>query len=302
MTSEIILHHYENSPFSEKPRLMFGIKGLAWRSVIQPIIMPKPDLVPLTGGYRRIPVMQIGADIYCDTQLILAELERRHPNPPVVRGADWMANLFADRTWFQASVAVIFGEIGESYGQEFADDRTKMSGRPFDLDAMKAIAPSVRLQWRTYAAWMEDGLRSGDFLGGASPSVADVGAWMNVWWTSSSVPATTEGMLSGFARTKAWAERVRAIGHGARTEMEPSEALKIAAGAQPDAVSCEPDDPSGLRAGDLVAIQADDYGRDANEGVLVGLTADRVTIARDVSGLGKLHVHFPRVGYLVLKR
>ena len=55
-------------------RLLFGLKGLAWRSVIQPTIMPKPDLTPLTGGYRRIPVLQIGADVYCDTQVILAEI------------------------------------------------------------------------------------------------------------------------------------------------------------------------------------------------------------------------------------
>jgi len=112
--SEIILHHYPASPFSEKVLLMFGIKGLAWGSVIQPVIMPKPDLIPLTGGYRRIPVMQIGADVYCDTQVILAELERRYPSPSVVRGADWAVNYWADRMWFQASVAVIFGEASTS--------------------------------------------------------------------------------------------------------------------------------------------------------------------------------------------
>ena len=75
--AEIILHHYDTSPFSEKVRVMLGVKGLSWRSVIQPVIMPKPELVPLTGGYRRIPVLQIGADVYCDTQVILAELEAR---------------------------------------------------------------------------------------------------------------------------------------------------------------------------------------------------------------------------------
>ena len=86
MSPEIILHHYDTSPFSEKPRLMFGLRDLAWRSVIQPTIMPKPDLVPLTGGYRRAPVMQIGADVFCDSQVILAELDRRagvaSPGPP----------------------------------------------------------------------------------------------------------------------------------------------------------------------------------------------------------------------------
>src|SRR4051812_45928124 len=101
---EIILHHYDTSPFSEKVRLMLGAKGLAWRSVIQPTIMPKPELIPLTGGYRRIPVMQVGADVFCDSQVIMAELERIQPTPPCVTGADWAVNLWADRLFFQPAV------------------------------------------------------------------------------------------------------------------------------------------------------------------------------------------------------
>ncbi len=61
MPHPIILHHFDRSPFSEKIRVVFGHKGLSWKSVRIPQIMPKPDLMPLTGGYRRTPVMQIGA-------------------------------------------------------------------------------------------------------------------------------------------------------------------------------------------------------------------------------------------------
>jgi glutathione S-transferase len=79
--SDLILHHYDFSNFAEKVRLALGFKGLAWQSVIIPPIAPKPDLVPLTGGYRRTPVLQAGADLYCDTRLIVRELERRAPAP-----------------------------------------------------------------------------------------------------------------------------------------------------------------------------------------------------------------------------
>ena len=85
--TDIILHHYETSPYSEKVRLGLGLKGLAWRSVEIPAIMPKPDLTALTGGYRKTPVLQIGADIYCDSQLIMRELERLHPARPFIRPA-----------------------------------------------------------------------------------------------------------------------------------------------------------------------------------------------------------------------
>ena len=61
--TDLILHHYPNSPFAEKVRVTLGIKQLAWKSVIIPNMMPKPDLMPLTGGYRKTPVLQVGADV-----------------------------------------------------------------------------------------------------------------------------------------------------------------------------------------------------------------------------------------------
>ena len=37
--------------------------------------------VALTGGYRRTPVLQVGADIFCDTALICDVLEHVQPAP-----------------------------------------------------------------------------------------------------------------------------------------------------------------------------------------------------------------------------
>ncbi|MDO9248260.1 MAG: glutathione S-transferase, partial [Phenylobacterium sp.] len=165
----IILHHYEASPFSQKVRCFLGLKGLAWSSVITPNMMPKPDLTPLTGGYRRAPVMQIGADVYCDTQVILAEIERRAPNPPAVTGPDWAVNFWADRLFFQTTVPVIFGEIGDAVPKAFIDDREKLSGRPFDVAAMKRAAGVMRPQWRAHAAWIDQGLAGRPFLSGDKP-------------------------------------------------------------------------------------------------------------------------------------
>ncbi|MCR5880903.1 glutathione S-transferase family protein [Phenylobacterium sp. J367] len=292
--AELILHHYDTSPFSEKVRAMLGIKGLAWRSVIQPVIMPKPELTPLTGGYRRIPVLQVGADVYCDSQVILEEIERRHPEPRLAQGADWAVNLFADRLWFQACVAVIFARLGDQVPKEFIADREKLSGRPFDVAAMKAAEPFARAQWRAYAAWADEALATSPYLGGERPSLADAVLWMPVWWGAGAIP----DLLAGFDRLAAWAGRMRAFGHGERTEMSPAEALDVARAAAPEPATVH-DDPSGLKAGDAVVVQADDYGRDPIAGRLVGLTPTRVTLARDGEGIGPIHVHFPRAGYVL---
>lgn len=300
--AEIILHHYDTSPFSEKVRVMLGLKGVAWRSVIQPVIMPKPDLVPLTGGYRRIPVMQVGADIYCDSQAILAELDARHPEPAVVRGADWAVNLWADRQWFQATVAVVFAEIGDAVPRAFIEDRERLSGRPFDVAALKAAAPAACNQWRAYAAWIEEGLSGVDFLGGPKASLGDVAAYMNVWWASSAAPDTAGRLLQGLDRVKDWRARMAAIGHGRRTEMAPAEALQIAMRASPaPPPESDPHDLCGFRRGDAVVVRADDYGRDPVEGRLVALTRDRVVVARECGELDVLHVHFPRAGYVLAR-
>jgi glutathione S-transferase len=299
-SAEIILHHYDTSPFSEKVRVMLGVKGLSWRSVIQPVIMPKPELVPLTGGYRRIPVLQIGADVYCDTQAILAELEARHARPAVVRGADWAVNLWADRLFFQVTVAVVFGEIGDNVPADFVADREKLSGRPFDLAVMKAAAAPMKAQWRAHAAWIERGLASNDFLGGSTPSLADIASYMNVWWLGRAAPGALAALLEGLPKTTGWRERMKALGHGRRSDMTGAEALETARNATPSKTpASDPADPSGLSPGAAVTVRADDYGRDPIEGRLVAATPERIVIAREGADLGVTHVHFPRAGYLL---
>jgi glutathione S-transferase len=267
--------------------------------VIQPVIMPKPELVPLTGGYRRIPVMQVGADIYCDTQVILAELERLHPDPAVVRPGDWAVNLWADRLWFQTTVAVVFGEIGDNIPEAFRKDREALSGRPFDIAAMKVAAVPARGQWRAAAAFIERGLGDADFLGGSAPSLTDIASYMNVWWLGSAAPAVRDALLDGQPHTQAWRKRMKALGHGAPSEMTGAEALDVARGTDPEPSPWAVADVTAPAAGSAVTVSADDYGRDPIAGTLVAATLERVTIARDDPQVGRVNVHFPRAGYVL---
>lgn len=294
----IILHHYDTSPFSEKVRLMLGLKGLAWRSVHQPVIMPKPELIPLTGGYRRIPVMQIGADIYCDTQVMLAEIEAIAPDPAAITGAAWAVNFWADRSFFNVTVPIIFGELGDKTPADFIADREKLSGRPFDVAAMKAAASVMRPQWRAHAAWIEQGLATSRWLAGSEPGLADIAAYMNIWFLARNLPHVADELLEGLDRVRVWRGEVAAIGHGARQAYDGLMALEDARKAEPrETPAHDVNDPLGLKPGDAVWVSADDYGRDPITGTLVAATPDRIVIARVAGELGRLHVHFPRAGY-----
>ena len=300
MAHEIIFHNYPNSPFSEKVRVAFGIKGLSWRSVIQPVIMPKPDLIPLTGGYRKIPVMQIGADIFCDSQIILRELERRYPSPslsPQNKGAPYGLGFWADRQIFQAAVAIIFGEIGDMVPEDFKKDRAAMSGS-FSSEALKAAVPMMRDQYRAHTQFLEDQLADGrPFWGGQQPGLGDIHAFMNPWFINSALPHRMKETHAEFPHVLAWYERVKSLGHGTSKDMTPKEALAVAKEATSDAK--EAADPNGRKAGAKVKVSADDYGRDPIAGTIVFSNAHEIAIRRSDPLVGDVVVHFPRAGFVV---
>ena len=305
MTHEIIFHNYPNSPFSEKVRIAFGIKGLAWRSVIQPVIMPKPDLIPLTGGYRKIPVMQIGADVFCDSQIILRELERRFPTPslaPANKGAGYALGFWADRQIFQAAVAIIFGEIGDMVPEDFKKDRAAMSGGGFSSEALKAAVPLMRDAYRAHTQFLEDQLADGrPFWGGDKPGLADIQAYMNPWFIANALPHRAADTVAEFAHVQAWIARVKAIGHGTASDMTPKEALAVALAATSEAKeAADAHDPNGRKPGDRVAVSADDYGRDPIAGTLVFANAHEIAIRREAPEVGEVVVHFPRAGFVVM--
>lgn len=298
---EILLHQYDSSPFSEKVRVCLGIKGLTWGAVEQPVIMPKPQLLPLTGGYRRIPVMQIGADIYCDSVLIVRELERRYPQPSLFpdgnTGLAHALALWTDRSFFQAAVAVIFGNLSEHVDPAFIKDREALSGQPFDTARMRLAIPHMEAQLRGHVALIAEQLSDGRaFLTGDKPGLADANAYYNLWFIQNAF-APASAVFADNAIVAAWFARVAAIGHGERQEVSADEALEVARRSSPlESTVAEQD---AVLAGKEVTVSADDYGRDPVTGVLVGSSAHHVSLRREVDDLGAVVVHFPRIGFAV---
>jgi glutathione S-transferase len=301
--TDIILHHYEISPYSEKVRLGLGLKGLAWVSVEIPVIMPKADLTALTGGYRKTPVMQIGADIYCDSQLIMRELERRHPSPsfyPAGRGTADALAWWAEKTMFNPAVGIAFAKRPDALPEGFLEDRAKFSGRNIDPVAMTAAVPYLLDQLRAHFDWLDQMLVDGrSFLQGSAAGLADIAAYHPVWFLQQNF-GSAAAPLDGFPRLLTWVERVADIGHGRRSQITSQKALEVAGAATSiTSTTADPQDPIGRMPGQTVTVTPDDTGRDPVVGELVASSADEIVIRRSDREVGDVCVHFPRAGFVV---
>ena len=299
--SEIILHQYAISPFSEKIRKIFAHKKIKWRSVEQPVIMPKPKLVPLTGGYRKIPVMQIGADVYCDTTVIVRKLDELYPAPTLYPpGAEAAANIiamWADRRLFFSCVTVIFEKMAATIGKDFIEDRSKlMAGANFAEIGLQA--PDARHQVRAFLDILDRELKAHPYIVGDSFSLADAACFHCVWFMRAE--PTAFSLVQRFPNLMHWFERIEATGQGEVAPMEPDEALKIARDSTPATpIAADPDDPNGLRPGMRISVTPDDYGFDPVVGKLVASGVHDIAIEREDKDLGRIVNHFPKIGFRI---
>jgi len=306
---DIIFHHYQNSPFSEKARLIFGFKKLAWKSVVIPPIMPKPDVVALTGGYRRTPIMQIGADIYCDTALIGDVLERIVPNPSLYprscAGASRILAQWADSTFFWAAIGHCFQPAGvqnlfsgmpPEQVQGFTADRAKFRGNVPRLSPAEASGQLSEMLTR-----LEDMLADGrPYLLGEQASVADFSVYHPVWFVRDA--AKVGAILERAPKLSAWTERMAAFGHGQAQDLSSTEALAVAREGKTEDLSGRAFiDFHGIPLGTRVAIAPIDYGIDPVEGELVLADANEYAVRRHDERAGTVVVHFPRLGFQLKK-
>ncbi len=305
--SDLILHHYPTSPFSEKVRLILGHKQLAWQSVNIPRIMPKPDVLALTGGYRRTPFLQIGADIYCDTALICDVLEHIQPEPTLypehLKGMARVLAQWADSTLFWAAMgynlspkgaAALFAGQPPEAAQAFAADRGAMR------TGMTSLRPGdATAAYKSYLRRLSTMVDMHPFLLGEAPCVADFAAYHPLWFSRVVNPAMV-GILEATPNVVEWMDRMAAIGHGHLSKFTSTEAIAIAAAAQPAPHTDDTfQDDHGIALGSRVTISAETFGQEPTEGILRAATRTRYTLERTDERAGLLHVHFPRIGFVL---
>jgi len=308
--ADLILHHYPTSPFAEKIRTVLGFKQLAWKSVLIPPVLPKPDVVALTGGYRRTPVLQIGADIYCDTALIADVLEHLQPEPTLYpepeKGLSRILAQWADSTLFWAAmawnmqprgVAEVFAKAPPEAARAFGEDRAKMSA-----GNMTRLRPAdATSAYKSYLRRLSDMLDDKPFLLGEAPCIADFSAYHPLWYTRRI--EAVKGILDLTPAVIDWMDRMQAIGHGAPGKLGADEAIAVARAATPHSLLTDStfQDDHGIPLGSAVVLRAESFGLEETHGTLVAATRTHYTLERSGERTGTVHVHFPRIGYVLKK-
>lgn len=309
--TEPVLHHYPFSPYAEKVRAMLGFKGIRWKSVQIPPVMPKPDVMALTGGYRKTPILQIGADIYCDTALIARVLERLAPSPSLFAHGDTLAVQaaahFADKEIFGVTVPIAYqpgigmmklflADATPEYLANFGKDRAAMrqggTVRRGPVHECKSLLPGLL---RKVEAQFKD-----PYLFGDQPCIADFSLYNALWplW----MPADIRVLLDAYPKTRSFVERMTRIGHGKSSEISSGDAIQIAKSSKPealqDAVALE---TGGIALGQPAVAMPVDSGLDPVTGELLKASTDEIVIRRTDPRAGTVHVHFPRLGYQLNK-
>lgn len=311
--NDLILHHYPSSPFSEKVRLILGHKKLPWKSVHIPPILPKPDVVALTGGYRKTPFLQVGADIYCDSALICDVLEHLRSEPTLypahLKGVCRIFAQWADSTLFWSAMAYnlqpkgaahVFGANPE-LGKRFAEDRKAMRVNMTQLRPADATSA-----YRSYLRRIANMVDEHDFLFGAEPCVADFAAYHGLWYTRVQVPPMAD-ILNATPSVIEWMDRIASIGHGALTKLTPEDAIAVAKAVEPQPAGANLlidsafQDDHGIPLGSKVTVTPESFGNEPTEGELIAATRTHYSLRRDDPRAGAVHVHFPRIGYVLRK-
>ena len=299
---EFILYHYAMSPFSEKVRAMLGYAGLSWQSVIVREMPPRPMLSALAGGYRKVPVAQSGADVFCDSRAIADEIARLSGKPELSLANQPQAVIdFVHTTDLEVFLACVIAASDGRMLRKLIRDTSLLNALRFLKDRItmgtrsrvKAVrGPQAKAKVMAHIETMESMLEK-DFLFGDTPCIADFSAYHGLWFVCD---LAGKPWLRDAPNVAAWLERMKAFGHGKPSEITADQALDIARNETPRAIESA---GGNELTGKNVEVAPDDYGRDPVAGRLVFADEQTLILERSHARVGQVHVHFPKQGYAI---
>lgn len=324
----IILFHYPFSPWSQKITAYLSLRGIPYTSCHQPVTLPRPNLDALGVKYRRIPVLSIGRDIYCDTLLMLEKLNTLYPvtkdapgiaaTKPHDRAMERLLEKWTDAVVFKYAAAAIPTSNPVMTDKNFTDDRKELWGREWTQEHQDSLRPEGLVNLRANMQFLEHDLLTDGrdwIFEGSSPTLSDIHAAWIFTWLADMDDALPNSIFSAkdFPKTYAWFERYKAAIAKAMKNMESAGKVRSLEGdAAVKEISEGPfgereltvdgRDPTGLKGGEKVHGYPTDTGfTRRDEGQLVGLTAQEVVISSKAATGAEIRVHHPRWNFAVEK-
>lgn len=298
----LILHNYPNSPFAEKIRLMLGYTGLEWQSCFTPEAPPRPELMTLTGGYNRVPVAQLGADIFCDSNLIAREVaalaKQPELSPETLTAEQKERQAFFESKLFFACVITGFSKrlllriaLRRGIFKTIAliKDRVAMGKNAAVPMGSPKTAPVII---RKVIGELTSELNAKPFLAGDKPNLLDFALYHDFWFIKE---VGRKSLGENTEVVDAWYTRMQAFSKNATSELNVQQAVTVAKNAEPRAIDdALKQDPN---IGKQVTISTTDYRRAPIAGVLVGADDYSWILQREVEPGNLVNVHFPQSGY-----
>ena len=305
---QLILHQYAASPFSEKVRCLLGYKQQDYHMVEIPVIMPKPDLMALTGGYRKTPVLQIGADIFCDTAAICRVIDHLFPDHSIYPESKEVlltaAAHWTDTFLFKLAVAVAFQPKAVATSELFSDqeaaaafiaDRAALSEGSNELSIDLRIGQS---HWSLHMRRLDNQLKVANFIGGDRPNIVDFSTYHCCWFVYNNDSLKSE--LDEFPALEEWLVRMACFSQGNSDFMTGEEAVSV---AKDNLIAPGSDDNYLVEGepapGDTVDVMPIDYGFQPTRGELIHSSLDEFVLKRVDERAGEVAVHFPRIGFQI---
>ena len=162
-------------------------------------------------------------------------------------------------------------------------------------------AADATAAYKSYLRRMSDMLDDWPFLLGDLPSIADFAAYHSLWFTRTRTPAMAE-IFNATPAVLDWTDRMAAIGHDTVHKFSALDAIATAAAATPAALNDDIFQNEHLIVlGSQVTIRSENFGLEPTQGELVAATRMHYTLRRTDERAGTVHVHFPRIGYILKK-
>lgn len=320
-----ILFTYDISVYGRKVDWYLTLRGFNHVQCIQPNRMPRPDLERLGIAYRRIPILAIGRDVYCDTRIIIDKLEKLFPKNSL--GSIHAYEQGLERimqTWindggpFWRSAGLIPPDVGVMLDQKWTADRSEMTGTTFNRDTMAAGRKDAYAHMKVNFEIVEHGILADGrkfIFATEEPTLADIHTiWPFDWVIGESMEMGEHldpDVISDthFPRVYAWVKRFREAIGKAQHESETPNIISsedmietiLASDHWEKESTVDELDPLKLRKNQMVEVYPMDTGFNHHDrGRLVSLCQNEVVIESKVKdGNGHLRLHFPRHNFKI---